>query len=169
VAKRVTKGNLWGFIQSRAYTSIADIRRLFLMSVEDAACVETTEGMYFVGLPSDAAAIVAQLCREGRIVLDVNPDIKARAVQGVYPARAPFGRTGSTPATLPAAAVRPSSPDVEAAAAGQAPGSGRRRRRRRRRGDAAEGTDESREISGDHHAAEAPTDRFTPTLSTVTR
>jgi hypothetical protein len=94
VAKRVTKGNLWGFIQSRPYVSMADIRRLFLMDVEDAASLVTNEGAYYVGLPLEAADLIRQLWLEGRIILDLNPDVKARVVQGVYPARVPAGRHG---------------------------------------------------------------------------
>ena len=92
VAKRVTKGNLWGFIQSRPYASVADIRRLFTTGVDDAAMLSTSEGTYFIGLPQEAADLIAQLWREGRIVLDTNPDVKALVVQGVYPARVMLGR-----------------------------------------------------------------------------
>ena len=87
MAKRVTKGNLWGFIQSRPYASVADIRRLFMMDVDGAAAVPTNEGAYYIGLPQDTADIIRQLWQEGRIILDLNPDVKARVVQGVYPAR----------------------------------------------------------------------------------
>jgi hypothetical protein len=97
VAKRVTKGNLWGFIQSRPYVSMADIRRLFLMDVESAAPLVTNEGAYYVGLPLEAADLIRQLWLEGRIILDLNPDVKARVVQGVYPARVPAGRHGGRP------------------------------------------------------------------------
>jgi hypothetical protein len=92
VAKRITKGNLWGFIQSRPYASIADIRRLFMMEVEGASPITTSEGTAYVGLPQDAADIVRQLWHEGRIALDLNPDVKARVVQGIYPARIPVPR-----------------------------------------------------------------------------
>jgi hypothetical protein len=94
VAKRVTKGNLWGYIQSRPYASVADIRRLFLMEVEGAAALPSNEGAYYIGLPRDAADLIRQLWQEGRIMLDLNPDVKARVVQGVYPARFPQGRFG---------------------------------------------------------------------------
>ena len=94
MAKRVTKGNLWGYIQSRPYASVADIRRLFLMEVEGAAALPSNEGAYYIGLPHDAADLIRQLWQEGRIMLDLNPDVKARVVQGVYPARLPQGRFG---------------------------------------------------------------------------
>jgi hypothetical protein len=92
VAKRVTKGNLWGFIQSRPYVSMADIRRLFTMDVDGAASLATNEGPYYIGLPQEAADFIRQLWQEGRIILDLNPDVKARVVQGVYPARVPVNR-----------------------------------------------------------------------------
>ncbi|MDQ3701086.1 MAG: hypothetical protein M3442_09230 [Chloroflexota bacterium] len=107
MAKRVTKGNLWGFIQSRPYCSVADIRRLFLMDVEGAAALATNEGAYYIGLPQEAADMIRQLWQEGRVLLDLNPDVKARVVQGVYPARIPLGRPGAPQGARPAA--RPAS------------------------------------------------------------
>lgn len=107
MAKRVTKGNLWGFIQSRPYCSVADIRRLFMMDVEGAAALATNEGAYYIGLPQEAADMIRQLWQEGRVLLDLNPDVKAQVVQGVYPARIPMGRPGTRPATRPASRPGP--------------------------------------------------------------
>ena len=87
MAKRITKGNLWGFIQSRTYASVADMRRLFMMDVEGAAAISTGEGTCYIGLPPEAADMVGQLSREGRIALDLNLNVKARVVQGVFPVR----------------------------------------------------------------------------------
>jgi hypothetical protein len=106
VAKRVTKGNLWGYIQSRPYASVADIRRLFLMDVEGAAALPSNEGAYYIGLPRDAADLIRQLWQEGRIMLDLNPDVKARVVQGVYPARFSQGRFGGRGAVAERGAER---------------------------------------------------------------
>src|SRR5438045_8202129 len=92
VTKRVTKGNLWGFIQSRPYASVADIRRLFTVGIDDASMLSTSEGTYFIGLSQEAADLIGQLWHEGRIVFDTNPDVKAPVVQGIYPARAALGR-----------------------------------------------------------------------------
>jgi hypothetical protein len=94
MAKRITKGNLWGYIQSRPYASVSDIRRLFTMEVEGAAPIQSSEGTCYIGLPPDAADLIGQLWQEGRIALDLNPNIKARVVQGVYPARVPLQRFG---------------------------------------------------------------------------
>lgn len=141
--KRVTKGNLWGFIQSRPYASVADIRRLFLMDVDGAAIVGTTEGNCYIGLPQDAADLIRQLWYEGRIVLDLNPDVKARVVQGVYPARVAGPRSGGQPAPPPVIAGKAMDLDEPAGAgavatSGPGPdGSGspsRKRRRKRRKG-----------------------------------
>ena len=129
VAKRITKGNLWGFIQSRPYASVADIRRLFSIEVDGAATVTTAEGTCFVGLPQDTADLIRQLWQEGRIALDLNPDVKARVIQGVYPARVPLGRQ---PARR--AAALDVAPGAASAQDGQqARGAGRNRRRRRKR------------------------------------
>ena len=95
MAKRVTKGNLWGFIQSRSYASVADMRRLFMMDVDGAAAIPTSEGTCYIGLPPEAAEMVGQLSREGRIALDLNLNVKARVVQGVFPVRAPAQRQAS--------------------------------------------------------------------------
>lgn len=140
MAKRVTKGNLWGFIQSRPYATIADIRRLFQLDVEGVAPVVTSEGTYYVGLPPEAASLLRQLWQEGRIVFDVNLDVKGKVVQGVYPARVPLGRqaasaNAASPARLGEAAPGPSG--AAAGTAGSQEATGKRRRRRRRRRSAA--------------------------------
>ena len=101
MAKRITKGNLWGFIQSRSYASVADMRRLFMMDVDGAAAVPTSEGICFIGLPPEAADMVGQLSREGRIGLDLNLNVKARVVQGVYPVRMPAPRHASAEGGAP--------------------------------------------------------------------
>lgn len=148
--KRITKGNLWGFIQSRPYASVSDIRRLFLMDVEGAARLATGEGTFYIGLPQEAADLVRQLWNEGRIVLDVNPDVKVRVVQGIYPAHAGTGRRGGVPLAPAMAPPSPPEPAAPAAPAGadESAGSGfaaGKKRRRRRRKRAGSGEDESAE------------------------
>lgn len=125
VAKRITKGNLWGYIQSRPYASVSDIRRLFAMDVDGAAPIPTSEGTCYIGLPLDAAELIRQLWHEGRIALDLNPNIKARVVQGVYPARAPVFR-------LPPQTGDQSGPPPTAG--GESASRKRRRRRKRKPG-----------------------------------
>lgn len=145
MAKRVTKGNLWGFIQSRPYVSVADIRRLFMIDVDSAAALPTGEGRCYIGLTQDAADLLRQLWSEGRIVLDLNPDVKAKVVQGVYPARAPLSRPATSPSAsrhgrgeMPSVVAgkrqegNVSVADEEVAEAVR--GAGNKRRRRRRRG-----------------------------------
>jgi hypothetical protein len=102
--------------------------------------------------------LIGQLWHEGRIVLDTNPDVKAPVVQGVYPARAAFGRQagakgrggqtgqggrgGRAPqAVIPrAGAALPAGAAAERPADGAAAGDKRRRRRRRRSPDSVAGT-----------------------------
>jgi hypothetical protein len=127
VAKRITKGNLWGYIQSRPYSAVSDIRRLFTMDVDGAATIPSNEGTCYIGLPQDAADIVGQLWQEGRIALDLNPNVKARVVQGVYPARAPVLRHGSGQGSGRSATA------VHGQPPGAAEEGGRKRRRRRKR------------------------------------
>ena len=123
MAKRVTKGNLWGFIQSRPYVSLADIRRLFSMEVEGAAAIHTSEGVTYVGLPPEVADLVRQLWQEGRIAFDLNYDVHARVVQGIYPARVPLGRQHHSAG----------GGEGQADADDNATGAQKRRRRRKRR------------------------------------
>ena len=134
MAKRVTKGNLWGFIQSRSYASVADVRRMFSMEVDGATAIRTSEGTCFIGLPPEAAELVGQLSREGRIALDLNLNVKAHVVQGIYPARLPAQRLPSSDGA-----------------------SSRKRRRRRRPGDesAARGAAAMAAAPGAQAAAEA--------------
>ena len=134
MAKRITKGNLWGFIQSRSYASVADVRRTFSMDVDGATPIPTSEGTCYIGLPPEAAELVGQLSREGRIALDLNLNVKARVVQGVYPVRL-------LPQRQPAW-----------------DGAGTKKRRRRRRtvgGGAEPGADGSPETHGEGAAAAA--------------
>jgi hypothetical protein len=123
VAKRVTKGNLWGFIQSRPYASVADIRRLFMMDVEGAAALATNEGPYYIGLPPEAADLIRQLWQDGRILLDLNPDVKGKVVQGVYPARMPMARGGGASGSS-GGAVNGSARGAKATAPSRPPGAG---------------------------------------------
>ena len=89
MAKNVTKGNLWGYIQSRPYASVADIRRQFSLESEAAIPLQTTHGVVYIGLPNRGAQFLRQLLREGRIALDFLPDVRGRVVTGVYAIQAP--------------------------------------------------------------------------------
>ncbi|HAH14579.1 MAG: hypothetical protein EBQ56_06825 [Proteobacteria bacterium] len=87
ITKRVTKGNIWGVVQSRLYVPISDLRRMFNLPTDDVAPMTTTEGTYYIGLPPEAAAMVGQLWQEGRIVFDCNQDVRVMVVQGLSPVR----------------------------------------------------------------------------------
>ena len=89
MAKNVTKGNLWGYIQSRPYASVADIRRQFSLESEAAIPLRTAHGVVYIGLPSRGAQFLRQLLREGRIALDFLPDVRGRVVTGVYAIQTP--------------------------------------------------------------------------------
>ena len=89
MAKNVTKGNLWGYIQSRPYASVSDIRRQFSLETEAAAPIRTPHGVVFIGLPNRGAQLLRQLVREGRIALDLLPDVRGSVVTGVYAIQAP--------------------------------------------------------------------------------
>lgn len=89
MAKNVTKGNLWGYIQSRPYASVADIRRQFSLESEAAIPLRTGHGVVYIGLPNRDAQFLRQLLREGRIALDFLPDVRAHVVTGVYAIQPP--------------------------------------------------------------------------------
>ena len=93
---------------------------MFSMEVDGATAIRTSEGTCYIGLPPEAADLVGQLSREGRIALDLNLNVKAHVVQGIYPVRLPAQRQpasdgatskkrrrrrrpGDEPATAPAA------------------------------------------------------------------
>ncbi len=95
MAKNVTKGNLWGYIQSRPYASVADIRRQFSLESETAIPLRTAHGVVYIGLPSRGAEFLRQLLREGRIALDFLPDVRGRVVTGVYAIQPPSRKAAS--------------------------------------------------------------------------
>lgn len=83
--KRLSKSSLLWFIRSRSYVSIPDVRRRFnLNEGEDVLAVSSREGAVYVGLPSDAAKVLGDLVREGRVGLELDPSIRANAAIGVY-------------------------------------------------------------------------------------
>jgi hypothetical protein len=83
--KRLSKSSLLWFIRSRSYASIPDIRRRFhLDSGEEVNLIVSQHGRIYVGLPADAARVLGDLVREGRVGLELQPSIHARAAIGVY-------------------------------------------------------------------------------------
>ena len=96
MAKAISKGNLWGFIQSRPYATVADVRRQFELDTDEATPIHLSPGIAYIGLPSQGASVVRQLVREGRIALEYLPDVRGRVVIGLYavhmPPRPPASR-----------------------------------------------------------------------------
>jgi len=83
--KRLSKSSLLWFIRSRSYVSVPDIRRRFnLVGDDEISPIATPEGRVFIGLPQDAARVLGDLVREGRVGLELQPGILARAATGVY-------------------------------------------------------------------------------------
>ena len=83
--KRLSKSSLLWFIRSRSYVSVPDIRRRFNLQGDDyASPVAGPQGKVYVGLPPDAARVLGELVREGRVGLELQPGILARAATGVY-------------------------------------------------------------------------------------
>ena len=92
MAKKLSKGSLLGFLRSRPYVSVADIRRRFLLETDDATPLRGPEGYVYIGLPPSAAETVRQLWSEGKIGLHFSPNIRARSVEGLYATRLDFGQ-----------------------------------------------------------------------------
>jgi hypothetical protein len=83
--KRLSRSSLLWFIRSRSYVSIPDIRRRFnLPSDNEVTPIAGPQGRVYVGLPPDAARILGELVRDGRVGLELQPEIHARAATGVY-------------------------------------------------------------------------------------
>jgi hypothetical protein len=83
--KRLSKSSLLWFIRSRSYVSVPDIRRRFnLEAGEDVYPIVTSSGRSYVGLPVDAARVLGDLVREGRIGLELRPGLMAKVALGVY-------------------------------------------------------------------------------------
>jgi hypothetical protein len=83
--KRLSKSSLLWFIRSRSYVSVPDIRRRFnLEAGEDVYPIVTSTGRSYVGLPADAARVLGDLVREGRIGLELRPGLMAKVALGVY-------------------------------------------------------------------------------------
>jgi len=83
--KRLSKSSLLWFIRSRSYVSVPDIRRRFnLAGNEDVSPISDSQGKVYVGLPMDAARVLGELVREGRVGLELQPGVLARAATGVY-------------------------------------------------------------------------------------
>lgn len=83
--KRLSKSSLLWFIRSRSYVSVPDIRRRFNLGVDDEVHpIAGPQGRVYIGLPADAARVLGDLVREGRVGLELQPEIHARAATGVY-------------------------------------------------------------------------------------
>ncbi|HLZ08104.1 MAG TPA: hypothetical protein VKT80_05905 [Chloroflexota bacterium] len=91
--KRLSKSSLLWFIRSRSYVSVPDIRRRFnLEAGEDVHPIVTSTGRSYVGLPMDAARVLGDLVREGRIGLELRPGLMAKVALGVYVVPQPHER-----------------------------------------------------------------------------
>lgn len=83
--KRLSKSSLLWFIRSRSYASIPDIRRRFnLEAGEEVSMILCPEGQIFVGLPTDAARVLGDLVKEGRVGLETEPGLLVRAAIGAF-------------------------------------------------------------------------------------
>ena len=83
--KRLSKSSLLWFIRSRSYVSIPDIRRRFnITNGDEVTPITGLDGRIYVGLPPEAARILGDLVRDGRVGLELQPGIHARAATGAF-------------------------------------------------------------------------------------
>jgi len=84
-----TTAQLRRFIKSRAYLPIHEIRRRFLIAVEDddVTGVQLGPRRIYVGLPPREAVMLGDLLRSGEVGYELQFDPIAPVVVGVYPMR----------------------------------------------------------------------------------
>jgi len=88
-ARKFNRSNLRRLVRGRAYTSIAQIRRYFGVEGDEVNPIQAQQGTVFVALPANAARILAQLWHEGKIGVQLSPDVRAAIIDGVYSTEAP--------------------------------------------------------------------------------
>ena len=83
--KRLSKSSLLWLVRSRSYISVSDVRRRFNVELsDDATAMLGPGGRVFVGLPSHQASLLEELWRDGKVGLELAPDVRAPIVTGVY-------------------------------------------------------------------------------------
>src|SRR5690554_459964 len=85
MAKKLNKSSLLWFIRSRPYTTVAELRRRFLLDPDEMQALKLPQGTFYVGLPERPASLLLQLVQEGRVGLEFAVDIHAPVIEGVYP------------------------------------------------------------------------------------
>ncbi len=83
--KRLSKSSLLWLVRSRSYISVADVRRRFNVDAsDDVTAMFGPGGRVYVGLPTHQAKLLEDLWRDGKVGLELAPDVKAPIVTGVY-------------------------------------------------------------------------------------
>ncbi len=83
--KRLSKSSLLWLVRSRSYISVADVRRRFSVDAsDDVTSMIGPGGRVYVGLPAHQAKLLEDLWRDGKVGLELAPDVKAPIVTGVY-------------------------------------------------------------------------------------
>jgi hypothetical protein len=83
--KRLSKSSLLWLVRSRSYISVADVRRRFGVEASDEVTpMVGPAGRVYVGLPVGQAKLLEDLWREGKVGLELAPDVRAPVVTGVY-------------------------------------------------------------------------------------
>ena len=85
VKKRLSKSSLLWLIRSRSYISVADVRRRFSVDASDeVTAMIGPGGRVYVGLPPHQAGLLEELWRDGKVGIELAPDVMAPIVTGVY-------------------------------------------------------------------------------------
>ncbi len=86
MAKKQSPSTLLWFIRRKAYVPLCEIRRRFDIDGEDGSFLDGDDGnRMFVGLPTNTAAAVEKLWRQGKIGLELSVEFDCSVVIGVYP------------------------------------------------------------------------------------
>ncbi len=86
-SKKINSGKLFWFVRSKSYVPIPEIRRRFEITPNEMSTIDVNGEKLFIGLPQDAADVVANLTRQQKIGLESSPDFNSKIVIGLYPLR----------------------------------------------------------------------------------
>jgi len=90
--RKLSKSSLLWFLRSRPYALISEVRRRFELDdgldapADEVSVLRDVNGhrRVWIGLPQRAARMVEELYREGRVGLELNVNVKAAIVVGIF-------------------------------------------------------------------------------------
>lgn len=117
--KRQSPSTLLWFIRHKSYVPISEIRRRFLVDVDDGCFIEVgARRRAYVGLPAGTAQSLEKLHQQGKIGFELSAEFDADVLIGVYP-MVPSKEALNGNGHAPYSAGRVSQPSVAAEPANQ--------------------------------------------------